>query len=210
MRNNSTTVLICRVLPLLLGVLTLSHLASAQNVNIWNGQNAYAWFMAADPSDPSGCRMVEVSVGASLNQTKSPPGPGSSYGGVSLFVAQFDNCTGSWIKFFQGGPSLNQGQFKISDTSAKLQVTAQDQDQITGTWYTIVIDLTWSASGPATTQSGNQHVHSLHSNALFSWSGMYRPADVTGKVFDGITNYTPAPSFTGNFGSGRQMMMSSN
>jgi hypothetical protein len=108
-RQRTATILICRGLFLLLGVLTVSHLASAQTVNIWNGQNAYAWFMAADPSDPSGCKMVEVSIGPSLNQTKSPPGPGNSYGSVSLFLAQFDNCTGSWIKFFQDFPSLNQG-----------------------------------------------------------------------------------------------------
>lgn len=207
--QRTAIILFCRGFSLLLGLLT-AHLAQGQNVNIWNGQNAYGFFVAADPSDPSGCKMVEVSVSANFGRVKAPPSYDYSYKDDFLFVTQFDNCTNTTIKAFQHSQSLSQAEFKVSDVSARLQFTALAQDQITGTWYTLTIDLTWSATGPATTQSGNQHVHAPHSNFLISWNGEYRPADVTGKVFDGITNYTPEPAFTGNFGAGRQMIMFSN
>jgi hypothetical protein len=55
------------------------------------------------------------------------------------------------------------------------------------------------------------HHSSRHRSAqfknLYRNSGTYRPADSTGTVGGGTTNFAPEVSFLGNYGSGRTMQL---
>jgi hypothetical protein len=64
-------------------------------------------------TDSSGCLVTNVAVFASENVSQEPPAPGASSSGVSLFISQFDDCTGTPLLAADGSTLLADPDFQV-------------------------------------------------------------------------------------------------
>jgi hypothetical protein len=62
-------------------------------------QNAYVNFYAPDPTEPSGCTMLQAQVIVGMNQVHMPGPPIAPSVSMSLIASQVDNCTGVLLKW---------------------------------------------------------------------------------------------------------------
>ena len=145
-------------------------------------------------TDPSGCIVTEVGLSARDDTRKEPPEPGTTESLVALSIYQYDNCTGEQLIFGNAFGWLEEGDLQISKRlgSATLNTTLIDfEDASGGPIREVYVDLTWSATGPATRSSGHTHLTTPDCKYMGHWRGMSRFADVTGTVSAGTTNFTP-------------------
>ena len=158
----------------------------------FKGLSANAFFSSADPS---GCIYTDVSVFASEQIISSQPGMGTPSSGSSIFISQYDACTGTQLLSADGYVPLADPDLQISRKldSASLNTTINMFDYVSNNTLDVTVNLNWAA----VSSSGRQVSHfnyqfsgckiSSHLNSTF------RYAEVTGSVSDGVTNFTPSP-----------------
>ncbi len=165
--------------------------ALAGNIFHFSGRSADAFFSSFDPS---GCIGTFVSVFANDGRFQAPPGPGSSSSGASIFIDQFDFCTGSSVFFF-GFATLADADFRVSRglTSARLNTTIPVVDPF-GSPLDVDVDLTWTGTGDLS--RGNSHFHSQSPNCIVNGhsNGSFRFAEASGSVTIAAENFTPNSS----------------
>jgi hypothetical protein len=204
-RNAMKRRLLVHAFVLFLGALIAPTVIQAGDIWHNSGKNAFAYFYAPDPTDGSGCVFVGAWVDANIGRSQSPPGRGSLDGVVNINFIQYDGCNSVYLIWAAGWEYLTGQELTVSGSSARLIKDVQVWDDVSQSLYWVTVDLAWSPTGPAVRQSDHEHVQWPGFNLNYRWSGTYRPAEATGSISDGVTNFTPETSFDGNFGTGRTM-----
>lgn len=150
-------------------------------------------------TDPSGCIVTEVRLFTSQHYFQSPPGPGIREPFVSLDIFQNDVCTGMQLFQASGGTTTNIDlQVDRHLNWATLSAVVPAFESVSQTFTDMYIDLAWTAVGPRTHQNHHEHFKSPGCHVMFRSSGVFRSAEASGSVSDGVTNYTPETALVAN------------
>jgi len=194
------TIKLLAVLALMLATFSQHTTASAGDHFKFSGRNAGAFFQASD----GGC--LEMFAGAFANDGKvqSPPGPGSTSSFADVFVEIFDVCNSVSIYSASGFSDLDDRAFQINRTltSASLNATIPGGDSF-GNPVDISVDLVWIGTGDLS--RGTFHSHSKSPGCVINsrFHGTFRPAQASGTVSVGDTNFTPNPTDNAGLGSAK-------
>ena len=187
------------VLALTLAVLGLPKTARAGNIFHTRGGTASASLFSS-----VGCISTSVFVFSSESVFQDPPGPPdtSSFAFVGIF--QFDGCTGYSLKSVFGSALLADQDFQVRRNSARLNAAIPAFDFSTGMPTTVAVNLTWTCTGPLSRSSFNSHFQSPDVIFNSHSSGTFCPAQASGSVSIGPTNFAPGPlsGFLGTTRSG--------
>lgn len=158
------------------------------------GSNAYFY-----NTDPSGCVVTEVSIFASQHYFQSPPGPGSEGPFASFLIFQYNVCTGEELLNASGSTETNLDlQVDKKLNWATVNAVVNVFDTVSGSDLDIFIDLTWTGFGPTSRETVHFHSNSPSCKMKFRSNGLFRSAEASGTVSDGITNFTPDAAVSAN------------
>jgi hypothetical protein len=157
--------------------------------------------------DPSGCIVTDTFVSANSGIAQAHPktpeaGPVND---VEVSVYKYDACNDYTSLIDAAGllTSLPAGAFTVSNqlTTAHLVADVPLDDLVSGTTFTVHVDVTWTGTSAITRNHSNTNdIYSRNCHVLNRWKGSGRTADAAGTVSDGTTNYTPTPSNNGEIG----------
>jgi len=157
---------------------------------------AGAYFRSADPS---GCIVTEAFVFTTQHYFQSPPGQGITEPFISLDIFQNDVCTGTQLFQASGGTTTNIDlQVDRQLNWATLSAVVPVFDSISDSVLVMNVDLAWTAVGPRTNQHDHVHIVSPGCHMMFRSNGIFRSAQTSGSVSDGITNYAPETAMVAN------------
>ena len=184
------------VFVLLLGTFSPpSGASAAAEVFHFKGRSATAFF---NNTDASGCFATSATVGAGEELQHRPPGKGSPYGVAFALVSLFNICTDTRVVNAYGTVPLSQSALKIAGNldGAHLTATVPVFDNISGTWFDVDIDLTWTATDELRLEKLHDAVNTdgCHFNAHSHTAS--RRAQASGTVSNGTINFTPEPSIS--------------
>jgi len=201
-----TTIKLLAVLALMLATFSQHMTASAGGGGgdgdyQFRGRSADAFFSS---TDPSGCIFTDVGVFASEGVLHSQPGPAGAATFISLFISQYNVCTEEQL-FAADGVSLADPDFQVDKklNSATLNTMVNVQDALTGNTFDVDINLAWTATDPATRQRENSHFGSPGCKLHVRFNGTSRPAEASGSVSNGVTNFALSPSIVASISSTR-------
>lgn len=186
--------LVALVLSLYVAVFIMPVPASAGGIFKFRGEGASAIFSSVDAS---GCVWTDVYVNPNEGFSQSPPGPGSPSSGVYMFISRYDSCAGYQLIAAEGFAPLADADFQVFGrlNSASLNAWVDVYDYVSNTSFGVSIDLVWTGTGSINRQSSHSHYDSPGCKFNSRFIGSFRPAVATGSVSDGITNFTPDPSW---------------
>jgi hypothetical protein len=177
----------------------LTPVASFSETTIYRltGQSATAAFYSLDPS---GCLTIDFYL-SSYNETEiSAPGRESSPTGVFLMLSRNNVCT----NIYSSGTALS-GDLQLKMNPAMTNATLEGTIPIclytwpnpTPSCTNLIVNLAWSGRGEVYRQSFNNRFTNLYPYSMVTErnNSNSRDALVTGDVFDGTTNLTPADAF---------------
>ena len=103
------------------------------------------------------------------------------------------------VKDASGFAALTEPDFQLSGPgqrleSATLNTTIPVFDFVSFTSFDVTINLAWTATGPLTRDNGHFHSQGPGFIVNGNFNGLVRPAEASGSVSDGSTNFTPNPS----------------
>jgi hypothetical protein len=187
-----TTIRLLTTLALALAVFGQHTTASAgggTNNGHFKDLGADAYFQGTDPSR---CIVTEVLLFASQHYFQSPPGPGISEPFVSLDIFQIDVCTGTQLFQASGGTttSIDLQVDKKMDW-VTLSAVVPVFEGVSQTFMDMHVELAWTAVGPRTHQNHHEHFKSPGCHMMFRSNGVFRSAEASGSISNGITNYAP-------------------
>lgn len=167
----------------------------------FRGRSADAFFSS---TDPSGCIFTDVGIFASEGVLHSQPGPAGAATFISLFISQYNVCTEEQLLTAEG-VSLADADFQVDKklNSATLNTAVNMFDHLSGSSFDVNINLVWTAIGPATRQRENSHFSSPGCKLHVRFNGTSRPAEASGSVADGVTNFAPSASIAAGISSSR-------
>jgi hypothetical protein len=171
-----------------------------------NGKTAIATFDSVDPNDP--CITYHVAVVSSNSmQQVSPGSTKTTTVGTVLAVDVEDICLDMTV--FNGTGATTQQTLMFADLkSATLTATVTITDPSSGQTADFIVNLTWSAAGPATNSRDVQIIidRQLGLIMVLRQRGSSVPAMATGTVIleDLGLNITPEPSDTAELQSQTQ------
>ena len=177
-------------LALLVATFGPSTNADAADVRKTEWQGVEAFF---SNTDPSGCVVTQIGMFARNDMRHEPPEPGTTESLLVLSIYQVNDCTGEQLLFAEGYTWLDEGDLQVSKKlqSATLNATVNLEDAGAAGNFDVDVDLTWTATEPATRSSSHSHLDQRDCKIISHWRGMSRFADVTGTVSVGTTNFTP-------------------
>ena len=154
--------------------------AREANISFFSGQTAEALFLG---SDPSGCSDVLVIVTKSRSYTS--PGPATR--DSSLFISISQDCHA-----FTATATLARGEYKVEDDlhEAWLRKSINVCNDL-GSCFDAQIAITWRAIGRPTFQHDHLRTRSPGCYSDFRSFGLTRAAVASGRISDGIANFTP-------------------
>jgi hypothetical protein len=166
-----------------------------------SSKSATAFFESIDSSVCNTGITTDVSVEASNGMSQTPPGPRTLSSIVTVFVSQFDTCTSTPILCIFGSASLADADFKVNAQSATLntQLTAIDCD--TGNPIDMSINVSWKANGQPTPSNFREFFQTPRIIDKSSGHATVTPAQASGTVSDGTTNFTPTPTVDASIAS---------
>jgi hypothetical protein len=163
--------------------------------NKWriDGDSADAYFSTVDAT---GCIDTDVYVFANRGKEQNPPGAPGFQSSANLWLSQYDTCTSTQLLGANGFTSLGDQDFQVDNglNAATLNSTINVYDYISGATFDVAISLNWSATGPVSKGSWSSHYHSGKCITQYRSTGSWRPAQASGAVTVGATNYTPQAS----------------
>jgi hypothetical protein len=184
-----------------------SAVAATTKVTVENlrGPLINAWFSAPDPSDPSGCRVLDAFVTANSGLSQQLP-DSTAVGIAAVNVDAYDSCTGQTLFQAVGQIDTTQApgaafvvskQYELATLKATIPVTDID----TGATSSVTVDVTLRGTSDLYRSHENTNdIYTRDCHVLNRWKGTGRDAVATGTVSDGGTNYTPAPSQNAEIG----------
>jgi hypothetical protein len=184
-----------------------SAVAATTKVTVENlrGPLINAWFSAPDPSEPSGCRVLDAFVTANSGLSQQLP-DSAAVGIAAVNVDAYDSCTGQTLFQAVGQIDTTQApgaafvvskQYELATLKATIPVTDID----TGATSNVTLDVTLRGTSDLYRSHENTNdIYTRDCHVLNRWKGTGRDAVATGTVSDGGTNYTPAPSQNAEIG----------
>jgi hypothetical protein len=150
-------------------------------------------------TDPAGCIVTDISIFASQHYFQSPPGPGSEGPFASVSIFQQNVCTGILL-LNAGGATTTDFDFQVDKklNSATLNATVHVYDGVSPSEFDIFLDLTWTGFGPTSRQTDHFHSNFPGCKTKFRSNGLFRSAEASGSVSDGVTNFTPDAALVAN------------
>jgi hypothetical protein len=194
--------LIAFIFVMIITSLTYPTTTRAGNIVHTRGPEVDADFFSLDPS---GCIETDVFLTIADQQVQSPPGPGTSGPAVLFFdINKFNNCTGELL-FTASCSPLTTINFQVAKKldSATLNATLECFEFLSSSSFNISANLTWIATGTPTTERSSSHFFSPGCKTNFQFDGTFTPAQASGTVSDGTTNFTPDPSVFADIASVR-------
>jgi hypothetical protein len=187
------------LLALALLGLVLPGIAQAGEIVVFrfDGLAATAFFSS---TDPSGCILSEVFLGAQDESQQVPPGPASTSRFAYTVISVYDFCTSTSLLDAAGLTSLADAEFQVAKTleSATLNTTIPVFVYGTGSTVDVGVAMTWTSTGEVSRLNDHNHVH-FESPEVIANShilGVFRPTVASGTVTDGLTNFTPNPTIS--------------
>ena len=195
-----TTFRLLIIIVLMLGVFGQNSTASAAEQYRWKGPGAEAYFSS---TDDSGCIVTDVSLFTRDETFQNPPGQPSRGSFVYMTIYQYDYCAGQELRNAEGWASIGENDLQVARrlSSATLSALVTMYDWLSDSYFDVSVDLSWSATGPASQQSSSYRSHSPGCKYHSRFRGSFRSADVNGTISDGVTNYTPWTGWGNTFDS---------
>jgi hypothetical protein len=189
-----TTIKLLTVLALVLVTFGLHSTASADGAQVFHGKGPSAF---AQFSSSSGCIQNAVFVFAADRQVRTASGPPTSETFATVTILQYNSC--EFEELFRASGTtfpLSEEEFQISPQldTATLNTTITLFDTVSGTTFDVDVDLTWVGTGPITHVHDNNHIRDLGCIINTRLQGKSRPAEASGTISDGVTNFTPQPT----------------
>jgi len=146
-----------------------------------------------DSVDASGCIQTFVDVFA-IDRKDKVDGPPTVTSEAVVFIDVVDLCASTrLISAF--GSGFPDDFVMLSLDSATLDTAIEMFDFVSGTTFTVDVDMTWTGVGdPSRTQDHSQ-VHSPGFKLISRFDGTFRNATADGTVSDGTTNFTSDTAF---------------
>lgn len=168
------------LLGLALGVFGQYGDASAADVVRTSGLSAMTYFSG---TDPTGCIYTSVFVQGIHRLYKNPPGPGEATSIVYLSIYQQDYCTGQSVYIYKDVP-VDQGELSIDKKLGwtTLNTTITAFNVITQSNVDIVLDLTWTATGPLVVDKIDYKDNTPHCHWMMRSKGLSRQAEASGTI----------------------------
>lgn len=154
----------------------------------------------------TGCLLTETFVIASRFKQRDARGPADSVSFASVTVSQFDLCADTLVLYAYGTASpLAAGALQISSKldTGRLVTTVPVFDEISGASFDLAVDLRWTGTGALSRQQTTTHFHTPGCRTNSHLQSRSRPAEASGSVSDGVTEFTPAPSLWASLDSVR-------
>jgi hypothetical protein len=161
----------------------------------FDGLAATAFFSS---TDPSGCILSEVSLGAQDESQQIPPGAASTSRFAYAVISVYDFCTSTSLLDAAGLTPLGDGEFQVAKTlqSATLNTTIPVFVYGTGSTIDVGVAMTWTSTGEVSRLNEHSHLEFpgfiVHGHIL----GVFHDTVASGTVTDGLTNFTPNPTIS--------------
>ena len=168
------------------------------------GQGASAYFSSFDSS---GCTATDVFVQFGEIATKNPPAQANDVLVATMFISQFDYCTGTQLLLASPASdivlSMQAAQISKKLDSAGLDATIEIFDYVSGQNINPEVHLTWTATNDPPNRN-NSHFHFHGGNFILNShsQSLSRSAQVAGSVTLNFMNLTPEAT-TGTLESAR-------
>jgi hypothetical protein len=146
--------------------------------------------------DHSGCIQTNVDVFTAEAILQTPPGRGTPFSSVNLFISRHDLCTGTPLLAAEGVADLAEADLQIDSMLnwATLNTTISMLDSLTGNTFDIFVNLNWTGVVPVTREQTNIHFGDQDCRVLNHGVGTFRGSEALGSVSDGMENLTPEGS----------------
>ncbi len=180
------------VIALMAGTLSYSSNASAGggggSPSKFKGLGASAFFSSVDES---GCIFTQTSVFANEQTVRTQPGPSNPSSFVSVFISQFDSCTGTQLLAADGSALLAAQDLAVSKKleSATLNTTVNMFESVSGGTFDVNVSLTWAGVSSIGHEMSQFHYRFEGCQQKSQNNGTFRLAQVSGSVSDGVTEY---------------------
>lgn len=158
--------------------------------------------------DVSGCVGAFVSVGGFRGKSQFPPGGPALTVSAIVSVTKFDFCTGTALFSSFGALNVDPSALTLTGSEARLAATVPVFDFVSNTSVDAVVNMAWSAVGPAFRINSHSSANTPCSNEHTRASGVFRPAEATGTVLIGGVNWTRGASTTAQLSSSANGMNS--
>jgi hypothetical protein len=112
-------------------------------------------------------------------------------------ISQYDSCSGTQLMAAFGSSPLTGDSLQVDKklSSATLNATVQVFDYISGNTFNEDIALNWTAAGDPVSEKDHFQFRAAGYIANYRFSGTFRPAQASGNMSDGVTNFSPSPSY---------------
>jgi hypothetical protein len=144
----------------------------------------------ADFSSVDGCIVTFVEVLVVDERESSPPGQPIEGGRVEVGIAEFDECNQQDVSLAFGVTALSDDEFHIDKKlgSASVTKTVEVTDEASGASFDVSVDVSWTATGPATRSRLRFFNRSTDGMSHFFEKATSREASVSGSVLIGTTD----------------------
>jgi hypothetical protein len=140
-----------------------------------------------DSYDASGCVETSAYVVGDL-------GLSGSDAAAYVSVSRYDYCTGAYL-YADGSTTQINLQVDNKLDASSLTATIPVYDYYNDVSFNLAVNLAWTATGPASTYSDHSTFRGPGYKNVSSFRGTFRPAEATGSISDGTTNFAPNASY---------------
>lgn len=169
--------------------------ASAAEVFNSKGRSATAFFNSIDAS---GCFATSATVGGVEETQHRPPGEGAFAGTAFALVSLYNICTDTGVVNAYGTVPLSKSDLKIDGDLDPVHLTATIPvfDRLSGSWFDVYVDLTWTATDELNLEKSHDsvNINGCHYNTHSHDAS--RRAQASGTISYGTINFTPEPSIS--------------
>jgi hypothetical protein len=157
----------------------------------FKGLGASAFYSSLDET---GCIFTQTSVFANEQTVKYQPGPAIPEAYISVFISQYDSCTGTQLFAADGSAPLAVEDLQVSKKlkSATVNATVTMTEYTSGETFDVAVSLAWTGVSSIGQESSQYQYRFEGCQQKSNNNGTFRLAQVSGTVSDGITDYTQA------------------
>jgi hypothetical protein len=163
-------------------------------------------FMPFTSIDASGCIVTGFSATVAENATRTGPGKPEPRAIGFLYIYRYDQCH-QYQTLLSATTSreLTPEEMELGSNLQSVRLTATFDliDTVTNTPHTATVDLTWSATGPATRTEDHYSTFGPGFRYASDQQGTSRPAQGTGSVLLDSTELFSGPSTQGSISNSR-------
>ncbi len=185
-----TTIKLLVALALAFATFNQHTTAAAAEVFKFKGQGVSAFFSS---TDSSGCILTNVIIIASEDSFQTMPDSEETTSWIELAISQYDECAQTELLDAEGFASLADSDLQVTRKLdlATLDTTVNVEDEVSHTFFDVDVDLAWMGIGPLAYENIAFPFHSSGCNINSHFNGTSRPAEASGTISDGTTNFTP-------------------